>query len=317
MHPVLLPKTACAAAVVLPLLFVSCHRQSVEPKQPVVEQQKDSQAANPAVPVGTTGSDAAALQPDAAAAQEASPSSLEPAASATATAAAPDTAMPRDADAIKALEDMSNYLRTLKAFQVRSETSRDEVLDNGQNIEYASKVDMIVDRPNRLRAEVIGDKQHRMYFDDGTTFTVWARRVNYYATIPAPPTLRELADKLSDQYDLELPIADLFYWGDRKTTSDIVGAIDAGDSQVDGVTCEHYAFRQEGADWQVWIQQGDYPLPRKLVITTTTDPARPKYSSVMTWNLAPSFNDAAFAFVPPKDAKRIMLAEAPTGDSQH
>jgi hypothetical protein len=211
---------------------------------------------------------------------------------------------------------MSDYLRTLKAFQVRSETSRDEVLDSGQNVEFASTVDMIVDRPNRLRAEVIGDKQHRMYFDDGKTFSVWARRVNYYATIPAPPTLRALADKLSDQYDLELPIADLFYWGDRKSTGDIVGAIDVGASQVDGVTCEHYVFRQEGADWQVWIQQGDYPLPRKLVITTTTDPARPKYSSVMTWNLAPSFNDAAFAFVPPKDAKRIMLAEAPTGDSQ-
>jgi hypothetical protein len=37
---------------------------------------------------------------------------------------------------------------------------------------------------------------------------------------------------------------------------------------------------------------------------------------VITWNLAPSFDDAAFTFEPPKDAKRIMLAEAPTGDSQ-
>ena len=277
MHPVILNKTACAAAVVLPLLFISCHRQSVEPKQPVVEQQKDSQAANPAVPVGTTGSDAGAV--DAAAALEASPSTLEPAGSATATAAASDTAMPRDADAIKALEDMSNYLRTLKAFQVRSETSREEVLDSGLNVDFGGTVDMLVDRPNRLRAEMTSDKQHRMYFDDGKTFSVWARKVNYYATIPAPPTLRELADKLSDQYDLELPLADLFYWGDRKSTGEIVGAIDVGDSQVDGVTCEHYAFRQEGVDWQVWMQKGDYPLPRKLVITTTTDPARPKFTS--------------------------------------
>jgi hypothetical protein len=143
--------------------------------------------------------------------------------------------------------------------------------------------------------------------------------VNYYATIPAPPTLRELADKLADKYDVELPVADLFYWGERKDTDEIKGAMDIGASQIEGVTCEHYAFRQDGADWQVWIQQGDYPLPRKLVITTTTDPARPKFTSVMTWNLAPSFNDAAFAFVPPKDAKKIMLAEVPvtTGNSQH
>jgi hypothetical protein len=52
------------------------------------------------------------------------------------------------------------------------------------------------------------------------------------------------------------------------------------------------------------------------VITTTTDPAKPRFTSVMTWNLAPSYNDAAFAFVPPKDAKKIALAEAPGGHSK-
>jgi len=155
-----------------------------------------------------------------------------------------------------------------------------------------------------------------MYFDDGKTFSVWARRANFYATIPAPPTLRELSDTLTDRYNLELPVADLFHWGEGKSTEGIVGASDLGASQVDGTTCEHYAFRQEGADWQLWIQQGDYPLPRKLVITTTTDPARPRFSSVITWNLAPSYNDAAFTFDPPKDAKKIALAEAPRGHSK-
>jgi hypothetical protein len=36
----------------------------------------------------------------------------------------------------------------------------------------------------------------------------------------------------------------------------------------------------------------------------------------MTWNLAPSYDDAAFTFAPPKDAKRIMLAEAMGAESQ-
>jgi hypothetical protein len=298
MAPDLLRKTAWATAVVLPLAFVSCDRQSGESKQPVVEQ-KHTDA--PTSAVGTTGSAATPVQPDAAA---------------VGAAVGSGAAIERDGDAIKALEDMSNYLRTLKAIQVHVVTSRDEVLVDGQNVTFSGTVDMIAERPNRLRAEVINDKQHRMYFDDGKTFSVWARRVNYYATIPAPPTLRELADKLKDQYNLELPVADLFYWGDRKSTEGIVGAIDVGDSQIDGTTCEHYAFRQDGADWQLWIQKGDYPLPRKLVITTTTDPARPRFTAVITWNLAPSYNDAAFTFDPPKDAKKIMLAEAPRGDSQ-
>jgi hypothetical protein len=301
MYPDLLRKTACAIAFVLPLAFVSCSRQSGESKQPVAEQ-KQTDARNSAV--GTAGTAATPVKPG------------EAAAGTSDAATGSDAAIERDPDAIKALEDMSNYLRTLKAIQVHVVTSRDEVLEDGQNVTFSGTVDMMAERPNHLRAEVINDKQHRMYFDDGKTFSIWARRVNYYATIPAPPTLRELADKLKDQYNLELPVADLFYWGDSKSTAAIIGAIKVGSSQIDGTTCEHYAFRQDGADWQVWIQLGDYPLPRKLVITTTTDPARPRFTGVMTWNLAPSYNDAAFTFDPPKDAKKILLAEAPSGDSQ-
>ena len=82
-----------------------------------------------------------------------------------------------------------------------------------------------------------------------------------------------------------------------------------GPGEVGGTTCQHYAFRQEGADWQIWIQKGDFPLPRKLVITTMTDPARPQHSAIYTWNLAPSVNDAAFVFTPPTGARRIVLAD--------
>ena len=206
---------------------------------------------------------------------------------------------------------MGDYLRTLKSFQIRSVTSRDEVLDDGQNVEFDGIVDMIVERPNRLRAEVTSDKQQRIYFYNGSSLSIFAPRVNYFATLPAPPTIRELADTLTSKYDIELPLVDLFYWSDRKSTDDIVSATDLGASQVDGVTCQHYAFRQEGADWQVWIQLGDYPLPRKLVIRTTTDEARPRFASVMTWNLAPSFNAAAFTFVPPADAHKIAMAQVP------
>ena len=209
---------------------------------------------------------------------------------------------------------MGAYLRGLKAFQVRSESTRDEVLVDGQRISFATSVDLLAQRnPDRMRAEVTGDKHQRFYIYDGATFTLFARRVNYYATVPAPATLGALNDILTEKYNLQVPLADLFYWGGgQKDSAGIVGAIDVGPSQIDDVTCEHYAFRQEGVDWQVWIQLGDYPLPRKLMITTTTDDARPQFSSVLTWNLAPSFNDGAFKFNPPKDAQRIVFSDAAT-----
>lgn len=231
--------------------------------------------------------------------------STEPQAATTAAAADVDPA------AVKELERMGTYLRSLKAFQVQSQTNRDTVLEDGQKIAYAGNVDMIVQRrPDRLRAEVTSDLQQRLYLYDGASFTLFARRVNYYATIPAPANLGELTDTLDEKYGLEVPLVDLFYWGGERARPSLTSAIDVGPSQVEGVTCEHYAFRQDGVDWQLWIQQGDYPLPRKLVITTTSDEAHPQFSSVMTWNLAPSYNDAAFKFVPPADARKIVFAGA-------
>ncbi len=54
---------------------------------------------------------------------------------------------------------------------------------------------------------------------------------------------------------------------------------------------------------------GEFPLPRKIVIRTLTDDAKPQHTEILSWNLAPSFSDDAFTFDPPPDAKRIKIAE--------
>jgi hypothetical protein len=214
-----------------------------------------------------------------------------------------------DPDAMAALNKMGSYLRSLKAFQVEAVTTRDEVLDDGQQIQFDSHVDLLASMPDRLRVEVENARRHQLYFFDGKNFTLFAQRVNYYATVPAPPTIAKLSDQLDEKFGIELPLEDLFLWGTpRSKIGEIKSAMNVGPSQVGGVTCEHFAFRQDGLDWQVWIQQGDYPLPRRLVLTTLTDDARPKYSSEFTWNLAPSFNNAAFVFDPPSGAQRIAIA---------
>jgi hypothetical protein len=226
-----------------------------------------------------------------------------------APAGAQTPAPAKDPAAIAALEGMSSYLRALKAFQVESVTTTDEVLDNGLLSQHAAKNTFLVEMPNKLFVTVSSDQKERSYLYDGKDFTLWASRLRYYATVPAPATLRELDDELSNKYDIEIPLADLFRFGSPSwNAADLTAAVDLGPGMVLGVTCQHYAFRQEGADWQVWIQKGAFPLPRKLVITTTDDPARPQHSAVLSWNLAPSYNAEAFTFVPPADARRIALA---------
>jgi hypothetical protein len=211
-------------------------------------------------------------------------------------------------EAMTALTNMGTYLRSLKSFQVDAVTSAEDVLDDGQKVQFDGVTRLLARMPDRLLISVTSDRQDRDYVYDGKTFTMLAKRLNYYATVAAPPTIAQLADALDDQYGLNLPLEDLFRWGGPQSKDDaITSALFIGPSAIDGVTCGHYAFRQDGLDWQVWIQMGDYPLPRKLVLTTKTDEARPQYVATFTWNLAPSFNDEAFTFVPPKGVGRAVF----------
>ena len=223
-----------------------------------------------------------------------------------------------DPGAMAALNNMGTYLRTLKAYGVEVWTSTEEVLDNGQKSSLDGVTQLVVQMPDRLRVEVKNDRQDRQYLYNGKEFTLYGARVGYYATVPAPPTLRQLVDRLEEKYGISVPLVDLFLWGaaGSNAADAITVATDLGPSQIEGTTCQHYAFRQDGLDWQAWIQKGDFPLPRKLVLTTTTDEARPQFTAVYTWNLAPSFNDAAFTFDPPSDAQRILLAELPAAGAR-
>ena len=231
---------------------------------------------------------------------------------ATQTPAAPPTQQmsPLDTAALGALNRMSEYLNTLEVFQITGTITTEKVLEDGQKIERHAKADIITDRPNKFRANLTDDRSERWLVYDGFKFTMYAPRLRYYTQVDAPPSLNQLADVLEEKFHIELPLVDLFRWGtDQSDFRNITHATVVGPSQINGMTVEQYAFRQEGLDWQIWIQQGDFPLPRKIVLTTMTDEARPRHAVVYDWNLAPSFNDAAFVFIAPDGVQHIPIAE--------
>jgi len=226
---------------------------------------------------------------------------------------ADDTLQELDKDAIAELERMGAYLRTLKAFQLKADVVTEDVRTDGQKVQIIRAVDLVAQRPNRLFADVRNDRQRRLFFYDGSHFTLYAPRSTYYATVAAPPTLEKLADNLEDKYAIELPLVDLFRWGTPEAdTRAITSAVNLGPSAINGVTCEQYGFRQEGIDWQLWIQRGEQPLPCRIVITTLTDDARPQHTATYTWNLAPSFDERTFVFEAPSGSKPIPFAEVQT-----
>ena len=222
-----------------------------------------------------------------------------------------------DPAAMAALDRMGAYLRTLKSFQVDVATTNEDVLDDGQKIQYTGRC-RSSPGSRTASAEDANDRRQRMYLYDGKSFTLYGKRLNFYATIPAPPTIGQLAERARNQLRRHRSRSWTSSAGARPAgaTSGSRRRWTSGRASSRATTCEQYAFRQDDIDWQIWIQKGDYPLPRRLVITTKTDEARPQFTAVYTWNLAPSFNDAAFTFDPPEGAGRVVIANGPRGPAR-
>lgn len=211
---------------------------------------------------------------------------------------------------IRRLGEMGTFLREQRTFSVRSETTTDEVLENGQKIQLAATGELEVRRPDRLHATFSSDRREREFFYDGRTFTVYGPTNGYYATVAAPSTIDATLGEISERYEIEFPLVDLFLWGTPRSDLDqLTCATFVGPAKIDGTTTDHFAFRQAGLDWQIWIEQGPRPLPRKLVLTTTDDPARPEHSMALEWNLTPKVDPQAFIFKPPRTATRIGIVD--------
>ena len=89
-------------------------------------------------------------------------------------------------------------------------------------------------------------------------------------------------------------------------TSGITSAGVVGKSLVQGVMCDHLAFRNPYVDWQIWIAEGDKPLPYKYVLTTMDDPAFPQYMVFMSnWNTSPKVDSSLVEFEAPEGALEI------------
>ena len=238
--------------------------------------------------------------------------SAQQTAAAPAAAAAPVAAAVINAKAIDRLNAMGAHLRSLKAFTVNADVTVEEVLDSGQKVENALTVEIAARMPDKLRVSTTSAERSRKIYYDGKSVTIFGQKLGYYGSFAAPATIAQTVDVAAKKYGLEVPLADLFLMGtDKFDTKSITEAIYVGPQIIGGVLCDQLAFRQPGVDWQICIDRGNAPLPRKLVVTGTGgDAAQPVRRSILTWKAGVAPDAAAFTFVPPKGATRIAVKEA-------
>lgn len=218
-------------------------------------------------------------------------------------------------DAVAALKKMSGYLTSLQTVEIVSEGSLDVVTGENQRIQLDGVTTYKIRRPGFV-IDYVSDIKNRRFIYDGKSFTVYSPKLGFYSTVPAPRTNREVLDTIYKKFGIALPLEDLFRWADSGDVRQkaLKSAYFVGTATIDGAPTSHYAFREDDVDWEIWIQQGDQPLPRKLVIIDRSNATHPTYISRLNWKVNPAFADADFRFVPDKDAKRIQIATFKGGE---
>lgn len=220
------------------------------------------------------------------------------------------------ADAI--LRSMSRHLARAERFSFVAYDMGDQLLSTGQKIQLGNTRRIAVERPNKALADLTGDIDNQRIWYDGKTLTALDRSENVYSVIEVPDTLDQTLDYLAENYDVVMPLADLLFSNPYESAiKNVQSGQYLGLHKVQGQPCHHLAFRQDGLDWQIWIESGPNPLPRKLVLTFVQHPGQPQYIAILhKWNLAPTFKQSLFVFQRPDGAERVDVERIRTGNHE-
>ncbi len=227
-------------------------------------------------------------------------------------AAEVETIPPVDAKADEVLREMSAFLGSLDKFTFHAENSTDEVLDSGQLIQLSQGVDLAVRRPDRFWASAQGDIVTQQFFYDGKSVTLFNSKDNVYATIDAPATIDAALDYTVKAFELKAPltallVSDMY----SRVSPNIATGSYLGLHRVLGTSCHHLAFTTRDVDWQIWVDAGDKPWPRKVIITSKRVAGAPQFTALLSdWTTSGKFKDSKFKFNAPKDAHKIEFLPA-------
>jgi len=217
------------------------------------------------------------------------------------------------------LRRMGEYLAQAPFFSVNAEIWQDVQMNSGQQVQAGRTIELQVRRPNRFHAEVHSTRRNRGLYYDGQTITLLNRIQNFYGTIPAPATLDEALDVACERFGITLPLEDIivsdpYQNAIRKVTSGLY----IGPVTVLGIPCEHLVFSLGTVDWQIWIEQGARPVPRKIVITYKDEEGTPEYTAIFSnWDFQTKLPDFLFTCEPPTGTSKISVEEIKSKNQTH
>ena len=209
------------------------------------------------------------------------------------------------------LMDMARFLGNVPEFKVTLQVAYEVLQDNGQMIEFGERRHVSIQRPDKLR--VFGNASHGekdMMLFDGRHITSYHGSSGLYASSRQPGTIDETIIHYVRDLKMRLPLAPLLMQSfDRELQKRVLDIDYVEYTDILARPSHHIAARTANVDFQVWIADGKYPLPLRIVMNYRTEKGHPHFrADFYEWNLSPGFDDDSFIFYPPAGAKRIPYA---------
>ena len=210
---------------------------------------------------------------------------------------------PRVTSAAATLKRMHVYLREAADLEFRT-TARDsgEVKALGRS----GSARFQIRKPNLFRVEAVVDGQATIYVSDGKTLTIFRPGTGKYMQLPARDTIVGTMYGATGILAQQARIVDFFWTVDYlEVVGEDVRVLDKDAVQnISGHDCRRYSVDRMDDSWDVWIAQGDLPLPCRL-ISRRRDTSAQVQSNEFAWTATPKFTSDTFVFTPPAGARLV------------
>jgi hypothetical protein len=163
-------------------------------------------------------------------------------------------------------------------------------------------------RPDKLRgdlASALGDSSFRY---DGSAAIIFNTANGTYAALEQTGDLDAVLSRVAELSDLPALLVGLLGNDAFEALVTETGTNDAryvGREDLDNRLCHHLTFRSPTVDWELWMEVGDPPLPRKLLVDPKRGQGEARYLvQIRSWDVSPEFTEDFFVFEPSAEMRQ-------------
>ncbi len=213
-----------------------------------------------------------------------------------------------DTVAIAIIDKMGEVLGSLEAVSFDLSTVHDEANEAGLLERQFNSHRVFMRGPDRFTIRSHGDKGSRGYWYNGSFMTWYSYDQNNYVTLPAQGSIISAIDSVNTTFGIQFPGVDILY---PSFADDLLAEFDqiqfAGIKTVEGIECLHILAENQTWNFQLWIENGAFYLPKKYLIFKKGNTPEVNEGTFNNWDTNVSLPDAIFEFTPPQNANLISI----------